>query len=63
MRMDPTKMQSTAQAAAQWSVSQIWVRVLCRKGRIKGAIKVGRDWFVPNSAKYPQLFKRGPKPA
>jgi hypothetical protein len=63
MSMDPKKMQSTAQFAELWSVSQVYVRVLCRKGRIKGAMKVGRDWFLPHTAKYPQLFKRGPKPA
>ena len=61
--MDQNKMQSTAQAAAQWSISPMWVRKLCQQGRIKGAIKVGRDWFVPINAKYPHLYKRGPKPA
>ena len=41
----------------------MWVRKLCQQGRIKGAIKAGRDWFVPINAKYPHLYKRGPKPA
>jgi hypothetical protein len=61
--MDIKKMKSAAQAAAQWGCSAVWVRRLCQDGRIKGAIKFGRDWMVPPGAKYPQLFKRGPKPA
>jgi hypothetical protein len=61
--MATSKMITAAQFAAQWSVSPVWVRRLCQEGRIKGAVKFGRDWMVPPNAKYPQLFKRGPKPA
>lgn len=27
------------------------VRQLCIAGRIKGAVKVGRDWLIPENAK------------
>ena len=33
------------------SVEQI--KVLCRRERIAGAIKMGRDWLVPSDAPYP----------
>ena len=33
------------------SVEQI--KVFCRKGRISGAIKLGRDWLIPSDAPYP----------
>ena len=29
------------------------VKVFCRKGRIKGAKKIGRDWMIPKDAIYP----------
>lgn len=34
------------------SVEQI--KVFCRKGRIVGAKKVGRDWLIPRNAMYPR---------
>lgn len=33
------------------SVEQI--KVFCRKGRILGAAKIGRDWMIPADAPYP----------
>lgn len=33
------------------SVEQI--KVFCRKGRIAGAVKLGRDWVIPADAPYP----------
>ena len=29
------------------------VKVFCRAGRIRGAIKIGRDWVIPKDAPYP----------
>lgn len=37
------------QAAQFLKVTQCRVRVLCRAGRIDGAVKLGRDWFTPES--------------
>ncbi len=34
------------------SVEQI--KVLCRKNKIKGARKFGRDWLIPENAPYPE---------
>ena len=25
----------------------------CRRGNLPGAVKIGRDWFVPKDAEYP----------
>lgn len=27
----------------------------CRRGNLPGAVKIGRDWFVPADAEYPDL--------
>jgi hypothetical protein len=34
-------------AADRLKVSTQRVRLLCNTGRIKGAVKVGRDWMIP----------------
>lgn len=33
----------------------------CRRGNLPGAMKVGRDWFVPADAEYPDLRIRSGK--
>lgn len=33
------------------------VKVSCRRGRIVGAIKVGRDWLIPKNAPYPADYR------
>lgn len=34
------------------------VKVFCRKGRILGAKKIGRDWVIPTSSPYPYDKRR-----
>lgn len=41
------KFLSTEQAATRLGCTQGWVRKLARRGGIKGAIKQGRDWWIP----------------
>ena len=49
----------TAKAAAKiLRLKPVTVRMLCRMGRIKGAVKVGRDWIVPDRPTY--IERRGP---
>lgn len=40
-------MLTLTEAAIQSGRSAIHLRYLCRMGRIQGAEKRGRDWFVP----------------
>ena len=44
-----TKMIGTRDAAELLGVSQRRVRVLCEQGRIKGAVRIGRSWAVPET--------------
>lgn len=39
--------------AAKWGVSERSVAMLCKKGRIPGAIKNGKSWQIPNDAVRP----------
>jgi len=45
---------STKQAADKWGISQRRVRVLCEQGKISGAIRVGKSYSIPETAKKPQ---------
>lgn len=44
----------TVQSAAQkWNISPRRVQILCRKGRIDGAVKKGGVWLIPSTAAKP----------
>jgi hypothetical protein len=40
------KVYSASEYAKKLNVSPIWIRELCRKGRIYPARKVGRNWVL-----------------
>ena len=46
------------EAAAAWGITERRVNALCKAGRISGAYKEGRQWFIPDSSQKP-MDKRG----
>lgn len=44
---------TTAEIAQKWEVSQRRVSVLCKEGRVGGAILKGNVWLIPGDAKKP----------
>ena len=46
------------EAASAWGITERRVNELCKAGRISGAYKEGRQWFIPDSAQKP-MDKRG----
>ena len=44
---------STREIAKKWGVSEAWVSILCKQGRISGAEKTGRSWKIPEGATKP----------
>lgn len=44
-----------AEYAAMIGKATITVADKCRRGTLPGAMKIGRDWFVPKDAEYPDL--------
>ena len=49
----------TAEKAAKiLRLKPVTVRVLCRAGQIEGAVKIGRDWVIPDRPTYTN--RRGP---
>lgn len=46
-------MKNCKQLAIEWGLSERTVNDLCKKGKIDGAIKVGRMWKIPDDAMKP----------
>jgi excisionase family DNA binding protein len=44
---------TTKQAAEKWNISLRRVQVLCKQGRIKGAVRLGWAWAIPKDAEKP----------
>ena len=44
----------SAECAQNWGISQRRVAILCKEGRVEGAIIRGRMWLIPKDAKKPQ---------
>lgn len=44
---------SIKEATEKWGISDSRVRVLCREGRIEGAVKIGRNWAIPSNVAKP----------
>ena len=37
---------SAKEAAERWGISEVWLRELCRKGRVAPCDKVGGTWLI-----------------
>ncbi len=46
-------MKNCKQVAQEWGLSERTVNDLCKKGKIEGAVKIGRSWQIPDEAKKP----------
>ena len=53
-------MMTVKEAAQKWGVSETWVTILCKQGRIEGAIKEKNRWKMPETTVKPDdMRKRG----
>ena len=59
--MDLNNMIPIAEYAKRIGKATITVADKCRRGSLPGARKIGRDWFVPKDAEYPDLRIRSGK--
>ncbi len=41
------------QAAKLWNITDRRIQELCAKGRIDGAVRLGRGWLIPKSTSKP----------
>ena len=49
---------SVIEMAKKWNVSERSVRNYCAKGRIEGAVLVGKTWKIPEDAKKPERLSK-----
>ena len=47
-------MITAKQAAKILRLKPVTVRLLCLRGQIEGAVKIGRDWIIPDRPTYTQ---------
>lgn len=55
MGLNLENMIPIAEYAKRIGKATITVADKCRRGNLPGARKIGRDWFVPADAEYPDL--------
>ena len=44
---------SPQQAAEQWGITERQVQSLCKNGKIKDVVKLGRSWLIPKDVTRP----------
>ena len=54
-----SNMITTRQAAALRGVARVTVRRWCQQGKVRGAIRIGRDWMIPETATLPEIGAGG----
>ena len=47
------KMMSCKEAADMWNSTERWVSIMCKEGKIPGAVKQGHRWMLPVDSKRP----------
>jgi len=52
---------TTAELAELWGISQRRIAILCKEGRLEGALIKGRTWLIPSKTKKPQDLRKVPK--
>lgn len=45
---------TTKEMAQKWEISTTWVAMLCKQGRIKGTVRRGNRWYIPENAQKPK---------
>jgi predicted site-specific integrase-resolvase len=50
-------MLTTTQIAAAVGVDRTTIQHHCREGHLPGAVKAGRDWFIPQTFADPAVYR------
>ena len=46
-------MKTCKELAAEWGIAERTIVNMCKTGKIRGALKVGKQWQIPDDAKRP----------
>ncbi len=52
---------TSIETAERWGISARRVALLCSEGRVKGSIKKGKTWLIPDDAEKPIDPRRAKK--
>lgn len=44
---------SVTQVSQKWGISNRRIQILCKEGRIKGAVRIGYAWAIPEDTAKP----------
>jgi excisionase family DNA binding protein len=50
---------TTRQAADRHGVARVTVRRWCQQGKVRGAVRIGRDWMIPSTTTLPDIGAGG----
>ena len=54
-----SNMITTTEAADRHGVARVTVRRWCQQGKVRGAVRIGRDWMIPSTATLPGIGAGG----
>ena len=54
-----TDLLTTRQAADLRGVARVTVRRWCQQGKVRGAVRIGRDWMIPSTTTLPEIGAGG----
>lgn len=52
-----SKYVTVSQIAKKWEVTERYVQILCKQGRVDGVVKFGNSWAIPENAEKPKNYK------
>jgi hypothetical protein len=47
------ELMTTKEASEIWGITQRRVQTLCDKGKVEGAVRVGKTWIIPRGTPKP----------
>ena len=59
--MNNNEGKTVEEMAEEWNLTIRRVQILCKEGRLEGAVKKGHQWLIPSDAKKPDRLRSGPK--
>ena len=59
--MNINEWKKADELAADWGITPRRIQIMCKEGRLDGAVKKGHQWLIPADIKKPERQKSGPK--
>ena len=60
--MNINEWKTAEEMAAEWGLTSRRIQIMCKEGRLEGAVKKGHQWLIPANVTRPENMRSGPKP-